>query len=633
MAGLRYDRDFATLISTVPMNSIRAKMLIGFGALLLPLLAALGVVLYLEARATVIPLTKDLSQAVLQARSAGLGTLFRGYLSDLRLLSRDPVLRSGDLDAITRALAGHARERNPDYEMLFFADAEGRFVSSVGATGHVADRAYFKAIMNEGVAQVIGEPVRSRASGAVVFVVAAVVADPAGRPLGLVAATVLLDTLSAIAGAIGIGEHGFGWVMDHQGLLIAHPNATLRMRLNLLESAAQGYQGLEMIARTLARGESGLSFYRRPDGTRFVTIYTPIPNTPNWGLGVSMPEAELMGRAYRLMRILLWGMIGILVAVLVLVWVVSGRIAAPVRALMRGVELVSSGRLDHQLSIRTGDEIQVLADDFNRMTVDLKAHIRDLARVTAEKARVDGELRAANQIQASMLPRIFPPYPRVDTLDLFATMEPAKEVGGDFYDFFLLDDGRLSFCVGDVSGKGVPAALFMVIGMTILRNLSRQGRPLEQIFEQANDMLCSENDMFITAFMGVLDPRTGVLDYVCAGHNPPLIARQGGAFAMLDVPHNLFLGGLEGQTYASRQIRLQPGDLLFLYTDGLTEAQNARGELFTDARMLESIDRLAGRPVKEVILGMRDAVGAFVQDAPAADDLTMLALTISERRR
>jgi sigma-B regulation protein RsbU (phosphoserine phosphatase) len=198
---------------------------------------------------------------------------------------------------------------------------------------------------------------------------------------------------------------------------------------------------------------------------------------------------------------------------------------------------VSVGHLDYQLQVRTGDEIQTLAEDFNRMTGDLKEQIRNLARVTAEKARVDGELRAANRIQASMLPRLFPPYPDIANLDLFATMEPAKEVGGDFYDFYLLDDRRLCFCIGDVSGKGVPAALFMVIGMTILKNLVRQGQPLAQVFTQANNMLCSENDMFITAFMGILDTATGELEYLSAGHNPPLISQGGRGFRLFGRPY------------------------------------------------------------------------------------------------
>lgn len=613
------------------LNTIRRKMLVGFGLLLVCLMSLLGIYLYLQVKATVVPLTHELSQEVLQARSAALGNLFRGYLSDVRTLSRDAIFRSGDMAAIQQELEQRMLGINPDYEMAFFADKDGHYVSSIGSTGQVADRSYFQAVMREGRDQVISEPVVSQATGATVFVVTAGVNDADGRRVGLIATTVLLDTLTEIAGAIGIGSQGFGWVMDHQGLLIAHPNETLRMTLNLFESTAQGYQGLESVAETLARGEAGIGTYRRPDGTLFATIYNPIPNTPNWGLGVSLQETELMGRAYRLMGTILWGMAAVLVAVLLLVFLVSGRIAAPVRQLMQGVAYVSSGHLDYRLDVRTGDEIQVLADDFNRMTEDLKEHIKTLARVNAEKARVDGELHAANRIQASMLPHIFPPYPDIANLDLFATMEPAKEVGGDFYDFYVLDDRRLCFCIGDVSGKGVPAALFMVIGMTILRNLIRQGQSVAQAFAHANNMLCSDNDMFITAFMGILDTRTGELEYVCAGHNPPLISQAGGDFAFLDSPIRLFLGGMEDVVYPTTRLTLAPDDCLFLYTDGLNEAENAQGAFYTNQRMLAAINRLRGRNVRSLIDGMREDVAAFVQDAPAADDLTMLALTITGR--
>ncbi|GAB1392791.1 hypothetical protein MASR1M60_09540 [Rhodocyclaceae bacterium] len=605
-------------------------MLFGFGLLLTCLLALLGSFLYVQVKGTVIPLTQELSQEVLRARSSGLGNLFRGYLTDVRTLSHDTVIRSGDLPAIQRELLRRKADNNPDYEMVFFADVAGNYVGSMGPTGNVGDREYFKAIMQEGKNEVIGSPVISRATGATVLVVATAVTNEQGQRIGLVAATVLLDTLTEIAGAIGIGSQGFGWVMDRHGLLIAHPSDTLRMKLNLIESAAQGYEGLDRIGQTLAKGESGLSTYRRPDGTVFSTIYTPIPNTPNWGLGVSLQEATLMARAFGLMQSILWGMAAVMVLVLLLVYVLSGKIAAPLRQLMDGVHFVGAGHLDHKLDIRTGDEIQSLAQAFNRMTDDLQAQMRDLAAVTAEKARVDGELRAANGIQASMLPRIFPPYPDIANLDLFATMEPAKEVGGDFYDFYLLDDHRLCVCIGDVSGKGVPAALFMVIGMTILKNLVRQGLPLEQVFAQANNMLCSDNSMFITVFMGILDTTTGEFEYISAGHNPPLIARAGEAFEMVATRTHLVLGGMEDVPYQSSRLRMAPEDILFIYTDGLTEAQNAAGELYSEARMLTAINRLEDRNVRALVEGMRQQVAGFVLDAPPADDLTMLALTLQE---
>lgn len=605
-------------------------MLVGFGAVLVCLLGLLGTFYYLQVKATVIPLTRGLSQEILAARSAGIGHLFHGYVNEIRTLSRDGVIRGGDPATIRQELQRRQATINSDYEMLFFADANGNYVSSIGSTGHVADRAYFKAIMVDGRDAVIGEPIVSRATGATVFVVACAVVDPEGRRVGLIAATVLLDTLTRIAGAINIGEHGFGWVMDHQGLLIAHPSDKLRMKLNLLDSTAQGYRGLEEIGRTLARGEAGVGTYERPDGTRFVTVFNPIPNTPNWGLGVSVPEADLMGRAYRLMRVILWGMAVLLAAVLAQVVLVSGRIAAPIKELQRGAERAAAGDLDQRLEIRTGDEIQSLAETFNRMNADLKAYIRDLRDVTAVKERVESELRIANRIQASMLPRIFPPFPDIEQLDLYATMQPARDVGGDFFDFFVLDDKRFVFGVGDVSGKGVPAALFMVIAMTILRNQASRALPLDQVIARANDILCGDNDetMFVTVFMGVVDPRTGELEYVNAGHNPPLLARAGGDFRRLEVECGRVLGAEPGYAYRSARTVLKPGDMLFLYTDGVTEAMNGREEFFGEARTVAALDDLQGETVRGVVNGMRAALDGFTADTPASDDVTMLALTL-----
>jgi len=612
------------------MQSIKAKMLLWFGLTLTVLLSLLAATTYWQAKDTVIALTRELSQEVLAARSAELSRLMQGYLSDVKTFASRNLIRRGDFVEIGMDLQKRANGINPDYEMLFFADAQGRFITTTGAMGDVSDRRYVKAIMEEGRAEFISEPVISRASGEYVFVVAAAVKNDEGRPIGLIGATVLLNTLSEIAGSITIGGNGFGWVADHNALVIAHPDPKMRMHLNLLRASERGFKGVEEIGRMVTEGRSGLRAFERPDGSQVVTIFNPIPNTPGWAIGVSLYETELMGRAYHLMRNIILLMVGILLAVLLMVGFISGRIAKPVLDLKKGVEVVASGNLDHVLDIRTGDEIEALSGAFNQMTGDLKEYIRNLQQVTADKERVEGELRVANKIQASMLPRVFPPFPDVERLDLYAVMEPAREVGGDFYDFFLLDDQRLYFSIGDVSGKGVPAALFMVITMTILRNQMVQGGSLEQVFHQTNNMLCSENveNMFVTVFTGLLDIRTGEMEFVSAGHNPPVVSRQSGDFSTLDAPVNLVLGGMEDYVFRSSRTILEPGDLLFLYTDGVTEAMNEKGELFSDARMIEAVNGLKGVGVRSLIKGMREAVGRFVQDEPASDDVTMMALTI-----
>ena len=613
------------------MRSIRAKMLIWFGLTLGTLMTAFGFLTYTSIRGTVLPLTRDLSQEILAARSAEVGRLIQGYLSEVRMLAGRNVIRSGNFEAIRRDLITRAPTINPDFEILFYADATGRFTTTRGVIGNISDRAYWRKIMYGGADHAISNPLLSKSTGNLMFVVASVVTNVRGERIGVAAATVQLTTLSKIVKSIRIGESGNGWVVDSTGLMVAHPNPALPMKLNLLTASAMGYQGLEAIGEKIVRGEAGQGSYVRPNGKRFVSIFNPIPATPGWSFGIAVEEREYLERPNRIIRQIIWLMAGMLAAMLLVVGFLSRKITAPVLQLREGVDRVSTGNLDHLLDVRTGDEIQSLAEAFNRMTGELKEHIRTLQEVTAEKERVESDLRVANKIQASMLPRIFPPFHEMDHLDLYATMEPAREVGGDFFDFFILEDGRLCFSIGDVSGKGVPAALFMVITMTILRNQALHDPSLERLFRQTNSMLCAENDenMFVTIFMGILDPATGELEYISAGHNPPLISSGGKDFEFLPVAPSLVMGGMEGYRYRSAKTVMNPGDMLFLYTDGVTEAMNAGEELFGDVRMREAINGLKGMKVREVIRGMRAAIDGFTRGAPASDDVTMLAVTLT----
>ncbi len=612
------------------MTSIRCKMFLWFGLVLLVLLTGLTVTTYYQVKNTVIPLTKDSSQEIVLARSAEMGRLLEGYLNDIRTISRRNVIRSGDFDAISEDLSKRSHIMHSDYEMLFFADALGNYITTTGSKGNVRDRDYFKAVMNEDLEEFISNPIVSRASGEYVFVAACPVFDDQGNKMGLMAATVLLETLSGIAESINISHQGFGYVVDQAGLLIAHPDQSLRMKLNLLESAKLGFVGLEAIGKAMSEAKPGISSYQRPDGSTLMAVFHPIPNTPGWSLGISLNEQKLMGTADRLTQNIVYLMLGVIVAVLVLVYFISGRIASPILALQKGVQKVSSGNLDHSLNLRTGDEIQQLAESFNKMTVDLQEHIRILQQTTAEKERIESELQVANQIQSSMLPRLFPPFPNIDNLDLYATMKPAREVGGDFYDFFLIDDRRLCFNIGDVSDKGVGAALFMVITRTILKNQALQGNSLSEIFYQTNNMLCADNaqNMFVTVFMGILDIDTGELEYVCAGHNPPLILHKGQDFQYLDRTKSLVLGAMEDFSYTSFKTRIEPGDMLFLYTDGVTEAMNEMNELFDEQRMFQALNSLKGKDARQLITGVQEEIEKFVQGTPASDDVTMLALSL-----
>lgn len=613
------------------MKSIKTKMLAWFGVTLGSLMVVFGILTYFSISGTVLPLTRDLGQEILRARSAEVGRLISGYLSEVKTIAGSDLMRSGNYEAIGRFLMRRADSINPDFEIVFVTDSKGNYITSKGARGNVAEREYWKAIMVHGQPFAISGPLLSKSTGENMFAVASVIANDQGDRIGVAAATVQLQKLSEIVTSIKLGRSGAGWVVDRSGVVIAHPNPALPMKLNLLHSDSAGYRGLEAIGQRIAKGESGQGRFVRPDGTHLVAIFNPIPDTPGWAFGISMNRSEYMERPEKLIRQIVWLLAAMLVVVLAVVVMLSRRISTPVRLLREGVEVVGSGQLDHVLDIRTGDEIQALAEAFNRMTGELKEHVARLTETTAAKERIESELKVARRIQASTLPRIFPPFPSIEHLDLFATMEPARDVGGDFFDFFVQDERYLYFYVGDVSGKGVPAALFMVITMTILRHQAVQSPDLDELFYRANNMLCAENDegMFVTVFMGMLDLKNGELRYINAGHNPPLIKRAGREWAFLTVSPGLVMGAVEEFGYASATTALQPGDMLFLYTDGITEAIDGNGEFFGPNRTVAALNAFDGKSTRELVTDMRHTLKLFTGDIPPADDVTMLALFLT----
>ena len=281
--------------------------------------------------------------------------------------------------------------------------------------------------------------------------------------------------------------------------------------------------------------------------------------------------------------------------------------------------------------IKGNNEIATLARAVEKMSVDMHRYIADLTHTTAEKERLSAELDVATQIQANMLPRIFPPYAEHPEIELFASMEPAKEVGGDFYDFFMIDDDHFAVVVGDVSGKGVPAALFMVIAKTLIKNVGLQKKNPAQIFEQVNDQLCEGNDagLFVTCWMGILTISTGEIAFANAGHTSPIIYHNG-TVEYLTVKPNLMLAGLPGMKYQEHSVTLKPGDRLFVYTDGVTEATNKDNELFGEDRLLASITDKQHLSSKEILEEIRKDIATFEGDAPQFDDITMLELVLKD---
>jgi len=279
--------------------------------------------------------------------------------------------------------------------------------------------------------------------------------------------------------------------------------------------------------------------------------------------------------------------------------------------------------------------------DFQDLAITLEKSIREVkARKAADADRerlmaIRKELDVARRIQESIVPRRFPAFPGRDEFALHASMRPARAIGGDFYDFFLIDEHHLAFTVGDVTGKGVPAALFMAVSRTLLRSTGTRGVPPDECLRFVNEVLCAESvpAMFVTCFYGVLDPRTGVLEYSNGGHTPPCLLRQGGRVETTPLTGGFFLGAFEGTSYERGTIQFAPGDTLVVFTDGISEAADLAGEQFGEDRLAEGIAALAGASAEELVKRLGDTVDRFAEGAPQADDMTLLALTWAPERQ
>ena len=278
--------------------------------------------------------------------------------------------------------------------------------------------------------------------------------------------------------------------------------------------------------------------------------------------------------------------------------------------------------------IRLRNELGQLSEDVADLTKEIDTYTNHIMEITSEKERIETELDLARQIQASMLPSSFPPYPDRNEFLIYASMDPAKEVGGDFYDFQLIDDDHLCMVIADVSGKGIPAALFMMASKIILSNYAKAGKSPAQILMDANDDISTNNklEMFVTVWLGILEISTGKLMAANAGHEYPVLKRPDGGFELIKDKHGFVIGGMEGMKYTEYELHLDPGAKLFVYTDGVPEATNAEHELFGTDRMVSALNEGAGDEPEQILRHVRSAVDEFVQDAEQFDDLTMLCI-------
>lgn len=445
---------------------------------------------------------------------------------------------------------------------------------------------------------------------------------------GVVCMDILIGDLTSYVIDVALGEGAYAFLVNGRGDIIA--SADMKATDGAFESILDASSAVYEVSAPIINGETGVML--TSGGVYYA--FTPV-SSANWKFCVHIPESLVLAPVKAMERKIIAAIFAFVAALALIIFCVvlmvrrfCRQLTAPLTALGQDVQTISSGDLDYRAEIRSNDEIGDLAVSFNNMAASLKQHIENLTVVTAEKERIGAELDVATHIQKSMLPCIFPAFPERKEFDVYATMTPAKEVGGDFYDFFMVDNTHLAVVMADVSGKGVPAALFMVIGKTLIKDHTQPGKSLGEVFTDVNNMLCDSNSegLFITAFEGVLDLVTGEFRYVNAGHEPPYLCKQGESFEAYKIKAGFVLAGMEDLRYREGSLQLMPGDRIFLYTDGVTEATDGANQLYGSERLHRVLNANLDAGPETLLPAVKADVDQFVGDAPQFDDITMLCL-------
>lgn len=452
--------------------------------------------------------------------------------------------------------------------------------------------------------------------------------DHSGNYIGTLSVDLSLNWLSQTISAVKPYPNSYSIMLGRGGTYFVHPDTNkLFYQTIFTETLDHEDTALAALGHAMQRGEEGMR-QLKIDGVDCYVFYKPLGET-GWSTAIVCPESDIFGSFNRMkMAITLAVGAGLLLLLLVSIRIIT-RELKPLRQLARQAETIASGDFEKALPETTRtDEIGQLSHSFGDMQHSLVNYIAELKQTTAMKASIENELKVASDIQMSMVPRIFPAFPNRKDIDLYASMTPAKEVGGDLYDFFVQDE-HMHFCIGDVSGKGIPASLFMAVTRNLFRIVAQQGHTPAEIATQLNNILAHDNDqnMFVTMFIGCIDLATGHFDYCNCGHNAPMLDGQ-----FMNIKNTNFpLGVLEGVSFVGESIDGIRGRQLMLYTDGLNEAENPQKELFGDQRVLEFMAGKQDVESKEVIVMLQEIVERHRNGASPNDDLTLLCLKLKEQ--
>ncbi len=445
----------------------------------------------------------------------------------------------------------------------------------------------------------------------------------------VVTCDVTLDWVTRFLGTLRLGKEGYASLISNNGSFISHPRAEYIMNESVFSLAEERNDlVLRRLGQSMIQGEVGFVPYTNltTDQPSWLA-YASVPSA-GWSVGLVFPKAELLERVKGLTQsMLVLGIIGFAL-LLVTGHLIARSIVTPLMTLENATRSLSAGNLEVNIPrIPGNDEVARLASSFICMRDDLKEYMARLQDTTVAKERIEGELRIAHSIQMSLVPKTFPPFPERKDFEIYAVLDPAREIGGDFYDFFMPNEDTLCLVIGDVSGKGVPAALFMAVTRTFLKALWREGDGPAQVLSKLNDELAKDNDsnMFVTLLCARIQLSTGHCRFARGGHNPPFRISPQGHVERLPWVKGAIIGVIEGTQLEEGEVTLDAGDMLFLFTDGVTEAMNPAGEVFGENRTLETLGSQHTPNCRELVYRVRERLKDYARDCEQSDDITMLA--------
>ena len=451
--------------------------------------------------------------------------------------------------------------------------------------------------------------------------------DEFGNLYAIITADLSLEWLTELVGGIQAFKNSYNLMVSRNASFIVHPDHSLILNETIYSSTyGDDDESLKKMQEDMASCRAG-EVLRDKDGGKFFVFYSPVETTC-WSVAIVCPRSELYIGVKKLRGILI--ILGLISLILMLYLSYNGirTVVAPVEDFSNVAKKIANGEFNVELpQIQSQDELKELHDSFEYLQHSLVQYIEELQSTTANKERIESELRIAHGIQMGMLPKTFPAFPEREDLSLAAKVLPAKEVGGDLYDFFI-ENEKLYFIIGDVSGKGIPASLVMAVTCRLFRSVATYHDKPDEIMFSLNNSLSdgNESNMFCTAFLGVLDLKTGSLSYCNAGHNAPLIIENNGNVSALNVEPNLPLGLFTDFPYQGQETTVNKETMLYLFTDGVNEAENNNMEQFSDERLIELLKNNSGNEPKDIIKETFAEVQRHADGANQSDDITAMCI-------